>query len=89
LSLHILKVLSANKRVLIMEYIRGWRVDDLEFLDVHGIDRNEVAIELSTVFSQMVYLNGQFHVDPHPGMSILSYSISRNANARQATCSSD
>jgi aarF domain-containing kinase len=78
-SLYIPKVLSANKRVLIMEYIQGGRLDDLEFLDAHGIDRNKVSIELSRIFSQMVHLNGWFHADPHPGMLISSYSTHANA----------
>lgn len=57
-SLYIPQVIFADKRVLIMEYIQGGRVDDLEFLDKHNIDRNKVAIELSRIFSQMVHLNG-------------------------------
>ncbi|KAI0318269.1 ABC1-domain-containing protein [Amylostereum chailletii] len=66
-SLYIPKVLLAKKRVLIMEYINGGRVDDLQYLAEHNIDRNKVALELSRIFSQMVYLNGWFHADPHPG----------------------
>ena len=66
-SLYIPEVISADKRVLIMECIQGGRVDDLKYLDAHGIDRNKVAIELSRIFSQMVHLNGWFHADPHPG----------------------
>jgi len=66
-SLYIPSVISANKRVLIMEFIEGARVDDLEYLAAHNIDRNKVSLELSRIFSQMVYLDGWFHADPHPG----------------------
>ncbi|KAI9449412.1 ABC1-domain-containing protein [Lactarius psammicola] len=66
-SLYIPEVISADKRVLIMEYIDGARVDDLEYLAAHNIDRNKVSLELSRIFSQMVYLDGWFHADPHPG----------------------
>lgn len=66
-SLYIPEVISANKRVLIMEYIEGARVDDLEYLAAHKIDRNKVSLELSRIFSQMVYIDGWFHADPHPG----------------------
>ncbi|KAF8135469.1 ABC1 family-domain-containing protein [Boletus edulis] len=66
-SLYIPEVISATKRVLIMEFIQGARVDDLGYLAEHGIDRNKVALELTRVFSQMVFLNGYFHGDPHPG----------------------
>ena len=60
-SLYIPKVISATKRVLIMEYINGGRVYDLQYLSEHNIDRNKVALDLSRIFSQMVYLNGWFH----------------------------
>jgi hypothetical protein len=46
-SLYIPKVLVAKPRVLIMELIRGGRVDDLRYLAEHKIDRNTVALELS------------------------------------------
>ncbi|KAN0132090.1 ABC1 family domain containing protein [Lactarius tabidus] len=66
-SLYIPEVISADKRVLIMEFIEGARVDDLEYLAAHNIDRNKVSLELSRIFSQMVYIDGWFHADPHPG----------------------
>ncbi|KAL6310320.1 ABC1-domain-containing protein [Sparassis latifolia] len=66
-SMYIPRVLQAKNRVLIMEYIRGARVDDLPYLAVHSIDRNKVALELARIFSQMVHINGWFHADPHPG----------------------
>ncbi|KAI0063635.1 ABC1-domain-containing protein [Artomyces pyxidatus] len=66
-SLYIPEVITAKKRVLIMEFIEGARVDDLEYLAAHKIDRNKVSLELARIFSQMVYINGWFHGDPHPG----------------------
>jgi len=50
-----------------MEYIQGARVDDLKYLADWNIDRNKVAIELSRIFSRMVFINGWFHADPHAG----------------------
>jgi aarF domain-containing kinase len=64
-SLYIPQVILAAKRVLIMEYIQGGRVDDLEYLAAAQIDRNKVAIELSRIFSQMVFINGWFHAVGH------------------------
>ncbi|KDQ21746.1 hypothetical protein BOTBODRAFT_26173 [Botryobasidium botryosum FD-172 SS1] len=66
-SLYIPQVLRATKRTLIMEYIDGARVDDLVYLAKHDIDRNKVSQELQRIFSRMVYINGFFHADPHPG----------------------
>ncbi|KAJ7462338.1 ABC1 family-domain-containing protein, partial [Mycena galericulata] len=66
-TLYIPEVLSATKRVLIMEYIEGGRVDDLSYLASANINRNQVALEIAAIFNQMVLLNGWFHADPHPG----------------------
>ncbi|KAI0699217.1 ABC1-domain-containing protein [Cytidiella melzeri] len=66
-SLYIPKILEAKKRILVMEFIRGGRPDDLQYLADHNIDRNAVSLELARIFSQMVHLNGFFHADPHPG----------------------
>ena len=60
-SLYIPKVIVATRRVLIMEYIQGARVDDLKYLADWNIDRNKVAIELSRIFGRMVFINGWFH----------------------------
>jgi hypothetical protein len=60
-SLYIPEVVIATKRVLIMEYIQGGRVDDLKYLADANIDRNKVALELSRIFNQMVFINGWFH----------------------------
>ncbi|KAH8119414.1 ABC1-domain-containing protein [Phellopilus nigrolimitatus] len=66
-SLYIPQVLSASKRVLVMEFIDGGRVDDLKYLAEHNIDRNTVALEVQRIFCRMVHLNGWFHADPHLG----------------------
>ncbi|KAG6336036.1 hypothetical protein ID866_3052, partial [Astraeus odoratus] len=66
-SLYIPEVISATRRVLIMEYIQGARVDDLAYLIKEGIDGNKVALELARIFGRMVFINGWFHADPHPG----------------------
>ena len=60
-SMYIPKVIKSAKRVLVMEYIEGGRVDDLEYLAAHNIDRNAVALDVQRIFCQMVHLNGWFH----------------------------
>lgn len=66
-SVYIPKVKYVFKRVMAMEFIDGRRPDDLRYLAQHNIDRNRVSQELSRVFSQMLYLHGFFHADPHGG----------------------
>lgn len=40
-SLVVPEVLWAQERILVMEFIEGGRVDDLEYLRKNGIDRSE------------------------------------------------
>ncbi|KAI0766836.1 ABC1-domain-containing protein [Trametes elegans] len=74
-SLYIPQVKEARKRILVMEYIQGGRVDDLVYLSDHNIDRNKVSLELSRIFCQMVHINGWFHADPHPGNLLIRPAI--------------
>ncbi|KAJ7647306.1 ABC1-domain-containing protein [Roridomyces roridus] len=60
-TLYIPEVLSATRRVLVMEFIEGGRVDDLRYLEKWDINRNRVALELAAIFNQMTLLNGWFH----------------------------
>ena len=66
-SMYLPEVLWTERRCMVMEYIDGARIDDLAYLKRHHIDRNQVSQELSRIFSQMVYINGYFHADPHHG----------------------
>ncbi|GAA6023884.1 hypothetical protein JCM10207_000517 [Rhodosporidiobolus poonsookiae] len=61
------EVLTAHKRVLIMEFIQGGRVDDLDYLAQHNIDRNSVSREIAKICSRMIYITGFFHADLHGG----------------------
>lgn len=63
-SLIVPEVLWSQERILVMEFIEGGRVDDLEFLQKHGIDRNQVSCEISRIFSKMLFIDGSFHGDP-------------------------
>ncbi|EKM54443.1 uncharacterized protein PHACADRAFT_258292 [Phanerochaete carnosa HHB-10118-sp] len=79
-SLYIPRVIDARKRVLIMEFIRGGRVDDLEYLAKYNIDRNRVSLELARIFGQMVHIHGWFHADPHPGNLLIRPAASGSAS---------
>ncbi|KAI9275175.1 ABC1 family-domain-containing protein [Helicostylum pulchrum] len=61
------KVLWAKRRIMCMEFIVGSRVDDLEYMNKHNIDPKQVSAELTRIFSEMIFLHGFVHCDPHPG----------------------
>ncbi|KAG0093472.1 hypothetical protein BGZ92_005476 [Podila epicladia] len=60
-------VVWAKNRVLVMEFMVGSRIDDLEYLKQHNIKVSEVSNEMARTFSQMIYKDGFVHCDPHPG----------------------
>jgi ubiquinone biosynthesis protein len=68
-AIHIPRVFweRTTSRVLTLERIRGIKIDDLEALDAAGIDRQAVAERAARLQLQMVFDEGFFHADPHPG----------------------
>lgn len=61
----------STKRVLVMEYVTGGQVNDLEFIDSNKIDRYDVASKIGQLYSKMIFVNGFVHSDPHPGNILL------------------
>ncbi|KAJ1342007.1 hypothetical protein BSLG_003412 [Batrachochytrium salamandrivorans] len=61
------KVVWATRRLLVMEYIDGAKIDDQEYMRKHGINCETVVQDLSRAFVQMIFYHGFVHCDPHPG----------------------
>lgn len=57
----------STDRVLMMEYLEGGQVNDLEYIKKSGIDPFDVSNKLGVLYSKMIFLNGYVHSDPHPG----------------------
>ncbi len=56
-----------TRRVLVMEYIDGFAVDDKEKLQENGYDLEEIGTKLADNYVRQVMEDGFFHADPHPG----------------------
>ncbi|HEX4123599.1 MAG TPA: AarF/ABC1/UbiB kinase family protein [Tepidisphaeraceae bacterium] len=54
-------------RVLTMEFLKGVSVADVARLEKLGIDRQEIARIGADVFIKMIFRDGFYHADPHPG----------------------
>lgn len=67
------------KRILVMEYVSGHRTDDLDFIDLNGIDRDEVSATLARIFNEMIFGDCALHCDPHGG----NIAIRRNTSTRK------
>ena len=57
----------STAHVLVMEYIGGYAIDDLENLQNDGYDMEEVGTKYVNNFIKQVIEDGFFHADPHPG----------------------
>lgn len=56
-----------NSKILIMEYIDGIRIDNIEQLKENGYDLSEIGIKLTNNYIKQLLEDGFFHADPHPG----------------------
>ena len=58
---------TTTSRVLTQERIHGIKVTDLAALDAAGIDRTSLSKRGAQIFLKMVFEDGFFHADLHPG----------------------
>lgn len=80
-ALRIPKIVSSSNRVLIMEYIGGARLDNLDYMSEHHISRSEVSSCLSHIFNNMIFTPGVgVHCDPHGGNLAIRPKPATDAN---------
>lgn len=67
--IHVPRVHNAisTKRILVMDYIDGFRIDNVDAMEKEGIDTSLVAHDVIDAFARMIFINGFVHCDPHPG----------------------
>jgi ubiquinone biosynthesis protein len=53
--------------VLVMEKIKGIKINDISALDAAGYNRKQVAMNAARIIVNEVLVDGFFHADPHPG----------------------
>src|SRR2546425_3308419 len=56
-----------SRRVLVLEWIDGIKINDYTALDAAGINRLEVAKRTVCAYFYQFFKAGFFHADPHPG----------------------
>ena len=61
----------STQRVLTTEFVDGIKVTDFPRLAERGIDRVALAERILRAYCQMVFVDGVFHADPHPGNIIV------------------
>jgi ubiquinone biosynthesis protein len=68
-TIHVPRVFweTTTARVLTLERITGIKINDTAALDAARIDRAGVARRAARIVCKMVFEDGFFHADPHPG----------------------
>jgi predicted unusual protein kinase regulating ubiquinone biosynthesis (AarF/ABC1/UbiB family) len=56
-----------SRRVLVLEWVDGIKINDYAALEAEGIDRMEVAKRTVQTYFHQFFDEGFFHADPHPG----------------------
>ncbi len=57
----------STSRVLTSTFVEGKKVGDLDGIAQMKIDRHEVSRRLVRAYCQMIFIDGIYHADPHPG----------------------
>ena len=57
----------SSGRVLTTEYCAGVKISDLAQLDAWNVDRSALVARLLRAWCRMVFQDGFYHADPHPG----------------------
>ncbi|OWA51706.1 putative aarF domain-containing protein kinase 1 [Hypsibius exemplaris] len=65
----------STKRILTMEFCDGGRIDDLTYYKKEGISPSQAFCRISKVFSEMIFIDGYLHCDPHPGNILVSKDL--------------
>ncbi|CAG9529963.1 unnamed protein product [Cercopithifilaria johnstoni] len=61
-----------TERVLVMEYCDGAQINDYNYFIQNNINPYDVCRKLGALFSEMIFINGYVHCDPHPGNVLVS-----------------
>ena len=56
-----------TRRLLVTTFMEGTKVTDFAGLAARGFDRRTVAERVVTAYCRMIFVNGVYHADPHPG----------------------
>lgn len=57
----------STQRILTTEFMEGIKATNLTYLEENNIDRETLANRIITAYCQMIFIDGIYHADPHPG----------------------
>ncbi|KAJ7958616.1 Beta-lactamase-related protein [Quillaja saponaria] len=66
------EVIQSTEKVLVLEYMDGIRLNDLESLEAFGVNKQKIVEEITRAYAHQIYVDGLFNADPHPGNFLVS-----------------
>lgn len=64
----------STPRVLTMEFVDGALINDKEYIEKNKINVRTLTSRLSNLYSDMIFVQGFVHCDPHPGNILIRQS---------------
>lgn len=61
-----------TNRVLTMEFLEGIKISDIAQIEAYGLDKKKISIDLANIYLKMIFEDGYYHADPHPGNIMVS-----------------
>lgn len=61
-----------TQHVLTTTFIQGIKIGDTAKLNALGIDKRELAERVIRTYCQMIFVDGVYHADPHPGNMLVT-----------------
>lgn len=61
----------STKNILVLEYLEGLKITSREELLRHNLNSKELAEIITDAYYKMVFKDGFYHADPHPGNFII------------------
>ncbi len=61
-----------TRHILTQEYVEGTRVLDIAGIEAIGLDPKDISINISNAYLKMIFEDGFYHADPHPGNILVS-----------------
>ncbi len=61
-----------TKRILTLEYLKGIKISDKAKLEEAGLDNKKITTDLANAYLKMIFEDGFYHADPHPGNIFVS-----------------
>ncbi|KAJ7520651.1 hypothetical protein O6H91_19G015400 [Diphasiastrum complanatum] len=65
-------VQQSSEKVLLLAYMDGVRLSDVDALDILGVNKQDLVESITRAYAHQIYVDGFFNADPHPGNFLVS-----------------